>query len=118
MVNHIFVYGSLRRGQGANYMMLDRSEFSHTDTIDGASLYALGWYPGVKLDGSESVVHGDVYRINDASIMDDLDRYEGCPTLFKRRIVKTTKETEVYVYEYAGTVLETQRVRSGDWNDV
>ena len=56
---HVFVYGTLRKGQGANYILKGRSEFV-SDCVIHANIYDLGSFPGVKLDDTQNLVYGEV----------------------------------------------------------
>jgi len=58
-------------------------------------LYHLGRFPGAVFDSRcPAKVHGEVFRLNAASILGALDAYEGCrpedtePQLFRREIIE------------------------------
>jgi len=73
-LRHVFVYGTLRAG-GNN----DITRYRPKPQCIGAAmvcgtLYDLGAYPGMRLDGSQRVV-GEVYRV-DASVERELDVLE------------------------------------------
>lgn len=122
MKNKVFVYGTLRREASnpcENYggVHLGMSELS------GAKMYALGWFPGIKLtDNPEDKVFGDVYEV-DQSIMGRLDGYEGYDpdnpkaSLYLRKTVSVLDFGEVYVYEYNGYPGNRPVVPNGDWLD-
>lgn len=132
MANYIAVYGSLRRGMQADHKM-SRMEFVGQGRIN-ASLFALGWYPGVKLDTGHSTVV-DVFRLSKdermrEAILWDLDGYEGFNpqhpegSLFVRKTVKVEMNASLdditlkaYVYEYNYPVNRAPLVENGDWND-
>ena len=132
--DYVAVYGSLRRGQAAETKM-QRMEFVGQGAIN-ASLYALGWYPGVKLGEGVTIV--DVFKLPEdehlrEAILFDLDNYEGYSprhpenSLFVRRVVnlsvpvlpftRESKHPPVYVYEYNYPVNRAPLVKSGDWNE-
>lgn len=127
--NYIAVYGSLRKGMQAESKM-QRMEFVGKGAIN-ASLYALGWYPGVKLEtGRETVV--DVFKLSEnenlrQAILQDLDNYEGYSprfpqnSLFLRKTVQVkmgdSSNVEAFVYEYNPPVNRAPVVENGDWND-
>lgn len=129
--DYVAVYGSLRRGQITDHKM-GRMEFVGSGTID-ASLFALGWYPGVKLGSGETTVV-DVFKLPEdhnlrEAILYDLDGYEGyrekdpLNSLFVRKVVLVESgdfEDEpllCYVYEYNYPVNRAPHIASGDWND-
>lgn len=118
----IFVYGTLRKGERAD---LSRNgpafgvSYMGEDYISG-SLYHLGAYPGVKLDGDTFKegypdVTGEVFRIMDASIKTILDAYEGYPNLYNRSQVTTARGRRVWVYTYNHPVRDEQLIVGGDW---
>lgn len=120
----LFVYGTLRRGESADLSNKTAVEFVGEDRING-DLYNLGWFPGVKNVNTDemesyfypslSMVHGDVFRILDASITSMLDAYEGYPSLYGRSVVLSGEGRLVWVYTYNGVPQESQRISSGDW---
>lgn len=134
MADYIAVYGSLRRGMQAATKM-DRIEFVGQGAIN-ASLYALGWYPGIKLDDTGNVTVVDVFKLPEAprlreAILFDLDTYEGYNpkypegSLFVRKTVnlavpvlpfnRESKHPPVYVYEYNCPTNRAPIVENGDW---
>lgn len=123
MTKQILVYGSLRRGHGANGM-LRGCTFKGETRLPGFDLYSLGWYPGIKEnpDNKEGVV-GEVYELPaDDATLSALDMYEGYvefdppSSLFIRKEVLVEGEpTFVYVYNGGN---KGEPVKSGDWNNV
>jgi gamma-glutamylcyclotransferase (GGCT)/AIG2-like uncharacterized protein YtfP len=132
VADFIAVYGSLRRGMQAAHKMESSMEFVGTGFID-ASLYALGWYPGVKL-GTGGLTAVDVFKLPEdpslrEAILYDLDNYEGYNernlegSLFVRKVVPLFERgysddlclDEVYVYEYNYPVNRAPLVKGGNW---
>lgn len=116
----IFVYGTLRSGEGNG---LDKSMLVSRvgeDKINGM-LYHLGGFPGLIDTSAEffpdlPIVVGEVYRIRDASIIPALDAYEGYPSLYGRSEVMSEQGRKVWVYTYNHTPGERAfPIRSGDW---
>jgi gamma-glutamylcyclotransferase (GGCT)/AIG2-like uncharacterized protein YtfP len=111
---NIFVYGTLKKGFGANPKMDGGSDFIQDDRIS-ATMYSLGGFPGIKVVGEASktgepvpfvsegpTVTGELYRITDEDLPHSLDRYEGYPFLYGRRRVVTASGNVTWVYEWNG----------------
>lgn len=119
----LFVYGSLRKGEGSDLSLQSGAKFVAEDRING-DIYRCGWYPGLKLnhddkfwDAAKSNVKGEVYQITDEALIRHLDAYEGYPLLFSRKQVTSMKDNIVWVYTYNGDVAEDRKVPTGDWSD-
>jgi gamma-glutamylcyclotransferase (GGCT)/AIG2-like uncharacterized protein YtfP len=120
MEHLLFVYGTLRMGCRANYLM-DKAKFIGFGTIQG-KLVVVSRYPGL-LDGrTQDKVKGEIYAVSEDHIH-RLDQYEGLfetPMQYERRIVEVEKEQggklEAFVYFY---LLYNSRfnleIPSGDW---
>lgn len=128
MADYVAVYGSLRRGMQAESKM-QRMEFVGQGEIH-ANLYALGWYPGIKIatgpaEDAKTVV--DIFKLPEAeqlrkAILWDLDGYEGYSpeapqnSLFVRKeMVAKGPNLLCYVYEYNYPVNRAPLVEGGDW---
>ncbi len=101
----LLAYGTLKKGFERASVLSD-SKFLGNDFIKG-SLFNLGPYPAVSLDG-KTEVKGEVYEI-DRDTLIELDFIEGHPFLFKRKEVKTNGDHLVWVYyqdEPNGTIIE------------
>ncbi|HOB66763.1 gamma-glutamylcyclotransferase family protein [Ottowia sp.] len=125
-VTHVFVYGTLRRGEANDITRLRPAPaFVGTAQVAG-TLYDLGAYPGVVLGGA-SVVHGEVYAIQPAleRRLDEIECVypEQTNEYFKRDIAVSVclpgggrRETRCICYEYNPTRLGDARViDAGDW---
>lgn len=117
----IFLYGTLRYGGSANYMMRGCTLLC-SDSVKGL-LYDLGHFPGLKLSG-DGIVLGDTYQCpleSSEELIQRLDQYEGYhPTkpdqsLYTRRRIQTTKGHSAFVYEYKHPVHQDLLVETGDW---
>jgi gamma-glutamylcyclotransferase (GGCT)/AIG2-like uncharacterized protein YtfP len=108
---------------------MQKMEFVGKGVIS-ASLYALGWYPGIKFDGGGNFTIVDVFKVSQdpsmrAAILYDLDNYEGYSeqnpknSLFVRTqtLVALEDGTEIlaYVYVYNYPVNRAPLVTDGDW---
>jgi len=118
MTNHlVFVYGTLRRGSA--HSMSNR--FPESKFITQASargrLYDLGPYPGLVVDGSSSLVAGEVYEVDDETLK-QIDGFEASSN-YRRREVELSPAVlnrTCWTYEpdpefYSFQVL----ILSGDW---
>lgn len=74
LVSHVFVYGTLRRGEHNDITKLrPRPRFVGVARIAG-TMYDLGAYPGVRL-GGPSTVFGEVYEISPEleAVLDEIE---------------------------------------------
>lgn len=119
-VNHMLVYGTLRRGQHANSMMERHATYVDTVALPDAVIFSLGGFPGVRL-GFPGTVECDLYHIHDPVLLDAADRYEGSygpgnpHNLYNRVVVQMPDDTPAYIYEYNGDVVERSIINSGSW---
>jgi gamma-glutamylcyclotransferase (GGCT)/AIG2-like uncharacterized protein YtfP len=117
MTHTVFVYGTLRRGQG-NSRLLRGAEFVGNATASGL-LYNLGGFPGLRLDDAEGDVVGEVWRVDDATLA-DLDRLEGAAFGFyerrKWRVRIEGRLTSAWLYEIAEDhIFGRPEIAGGDW---
>ncbi|MDD4081108.1 MAG: gamma-glutamylcyclotransferase [Eubacteriales bacterium] len=100
---HLFVYGTLKRGEAMNILLPRHSaNLLGQARLQGYALYDLGAFPAILPREGESVL-GECYAINPSSLP-GLDRYEGEGSLYLRRQVRvslgggTEKTAWTYVY--------------------
>jgi len=115
----VFVYGTLRKGERANYMLND-SVYCGKFYLKDCAMYNLGSYPGIKEDAGEYVL-GEVYFIT-PEILDRLDHYEGEGSLYNRRTVTaynghTEIECNAYFYNHGVSADDRMRQPWGGDND-
>ena len=121
-----FLYGTLKEGRP-----LDRPTFAklrtkvEPATIEG-SIFSLGPYPTIKLDG-EGLVVGEVHTFKKDDVdevrrmMDSIEGYRpSAPDkgLYNRHIVDATvngEKVKAFVYEYNGKVNPKRRLEDGVW---
>ena len=123
---HVAVYGTLRAG-GINDIARLRAGLRCVGrtTLNG-TLYDLGWYPGLRLEGQQPVL-AEVYAIDDA-LEQALDGIEGLwPNNlgeYRKRLLTLpvaltqggTQTLTVLVYEaLPATVQQAPRVAASDW---
>ena len=117
------MYGSLMRGHDAHARFgLDQAlEFVGEVRVAG-SLYRVAEYPGFK--PGEGEAHCELFRIRDAAVLAELDRYEEyfphdmARSEYARRLVHVPDAgVDAWIYEYLPGVDEGARV-DGRWDAV
>jgi len=111
----LFVYGTLRKGQ-CNHFFLDRSKFlGNAKTKRRYALYG-NWLPFLSRAGSVSQVTGEVYSVNDATLL-NLDRLEGHPDMYKREqaevVLEAGRELSAWIYFHDSA--QGDLIESGDF---
>ena len=119
----VLVYGTLRPGNRAYSLFELDEQTQHLGTVRiPGSMYHLGGFPGVKLDGSQPGVVCDVLEILNPDVMSLLDHYEGYnednprASLYIRREVDTPEFGPCLVYEFNNDVQQRPKMEDGDWN--
>ena len=118
---HVFVYGTLRRGEANDInRLLPAPRFVGLAQISGA-MYHLGAYPGVVL-GPLGAVVGEVYAIKHAleRVLDEIEELypQNKDEYFKRALPVTVgkRQIDCLVYEINPAYVEGRPViASGDW---
>ena len=115
----VFVYGSLRRGNaGAMSVRFPNAVYVAEGRVRG-SLYDLGEYPGLVMDGAASFVTGEVYQVDDDTL-NRLDKFE-LTSDYSRKQVEVEhglERTDCWIYvpdrvaEFFG---DHELIESGDW---
>jgi gamma-glutamylcyclotransferase (GGCT)/AIG2-like uncharacterized protein YtfP len=86
----VFVYGTLRKGQGNNYLLKEADFIGEAKTKDKYAMYASG-IPYVVEDKPVSRITGEIFSVNQEELM-RLDRLEGHPQWYRRRVIPVTTE--------------------------
>ena len=114
---HIFLYGTLMRGQPAHRVLAGRATFVDDATIAG-TLLALGRFPGVV--AGRGRVRGEVWRLEAPEVLQTLDDYEGYN--FERRTAVATlasgRRVRAWLYRYRGPRTRAEKmvvIPEGDW---
>lgn len=90
------VYGTLKKGFGANGM-LATSRFVKSGYFQiPYQMYDLGAFPALVPDSKMNKIFLEIYDV-DRSTMQQLDRYEGYPNLYKKHLINL-EEDEVTIY--------------------
>lgn len=120
-MRHVFVYGTLRRGEVNDInQLMPRPRFLGQASVEG-HLYPLGWYPGLVLGGPGRVV-GEVYAVS-PELEVRLDEIEGLlpePSgeYIKQEILLEVagQSLECFLYEIApALVSHLVPMAEGDW---
>jgi len=111
MIDYLFAYGTLKSGLRPPELaaIMEKLKPLGGGIVHG-TLYNLGKYPGLRLEGADEI-SGEVFAFYDASVLTDLDAYEGCDSrkpsdsLFVRKQCLVRQENEdkdllCWVYEY------------------
>jgi len=113
----VFIYGSLRRGSHREMsIVFPDARFIAEATVHG-SLYDLGPYPGLILDGSNSIVTGEAYEVDD-QLLEELDDFEESSNYHRKPVeISFAAETRTgWTYEpnpeFYPLVIP---IASGDW---
>jgi gamma-glutamylcyclotransferase (GGCT)/AIG2-like uncharacterized protein YtfP len=115
----VFVYGTLKRGHGANDYMNRGSKFVGEDRIS-AEMFSLGGFPGIRVAADEfsseaPTVRGELYEVEKEDLPPLLDRYEGYPRLYDRKQVTTETGELAWVYEINNPPSRDYLIPSGVW---
>ena len=117
--HRVFVYGSLRRGNaGAMPVRFPEATYVAEGKVRG-SLYDLGEYPGLVLDGETSVVTGEMYEVDDDTLH-RLDKFE-LTSAYSRKQVEVehgSERTDCWIYvpeRDAEFFADCELIASGDW---
>jgi gamma-glutamylcyclotransferase (GGCT)/AIG2-like uncharacterized protein YtfP len=123
--NHLFVYGTLRPGLAPPVIadVVNKLRVAGPATIPGR-LYSLGAYPGCVLDDARGrLVHGVLLEIEDPTVLQRLDWYEGYAahdergSLFTRTTCRATtpdgSQVFSWIYVYNRDVSRARQIESG-----
>lgn len=123
MATNVFVYGTLRSGEGNWKRYLNhegaRLVASEEHTWPEFGFVSLGGYPALLTDyeGEPVSVLGEVYTV-DAPTLRALDRLEGHPSFYLRRKIKLASGMIVSAYTMSAKRLnggEFRVIPHGDW---
>jgi len=106
----VFVYGTLRRGQGNYKRLLTSSEWLGEHVVSGWDMYDLGAFPAVVRGHGD--VTGDVFRVTPDTFA-RLDMLEGYPRFYDRELIETPAGA-AWVYCH-NDIPSNRPIPSGDW---
>jgi gamma-glutamylcyclotransferase (GGCT)/AIG2-like uncharacterized protein YtfP len=81
----LFVYGTLKRGNGNNHFLDSASYLGHAVSEDCYAMAANYAFPMIWDSPVGNPVRGEIYRIN-AKILESCDHLEGYPRLYNRNV--------------------------------
>lgn len=112
---HLFIYGTLMRGQDNHGWMGDAVWLGDVQTEPCYSLYktTLGPYPGLRAAGT-TAVHGELYAVT-AGRRTILDDFEDHPQLYERRPVALAGLGGVEAYFLVHAEHTAELLVTGDW---
>lgn len=109
----VAVYGSLRQGMGNHRLLQDgEAAFLGTERVSGFQMYSMGGFPFIT--PAEGEIRIELYKV-DRDTMLRLDRLEGYPSFYDRKLIQTSKG-QAWIYFIVGKNLSNyEPVASGDW---
>jgi gamma-glutamylaminecyclotransferase len=113
MNHHVFVYGTLLRGEPNHRMMRGARFVRPARTAPSFTLVDLGYFPALRAEGVTRVV-GEVYEVSPA-LLEALDRFEGVPRLYQRVGIQLEDGGAAYVYVQPADARGGPAIRSGEW---
>ena len=131
MLNHLFVYGTLRKNRkGAVHPYLRRNAVFISRASVPGKLYQVDTYPGAISAPAQSEywVYGEVYRmLSRETVLRILDEYEECASHFPQpheyqRLSETVtlisgKRMQAWVYWFRRPTSGLHQIESGDYFD-
>jgi gamma-glutamylcyclotransferase (GGCT)/AIG2-like uncharacterized protein YtfP len=117
VIRHVFVYGTLRRGDVRWHFLQPFVAGGTTDTVDGI-IFDTGFdYPGAVF-GEPGTIHGETFELRDDTVdqaLAVLDEVEGVVDGDYARVEVTTgRGYRAWAYAYGGGDGITP-IESGDW---
>jgi len=114
----VFVYGSLMTGlHNHHYLAEARRSGEATIAAGKFAMISLGAFPGLILDPQGATVPGELYDV-DGDTLAELDRLEGHPRCYRRRLVYVTCEgnpVTALVYVLNSPRFQETLVPDNDW---
>lgn len=123
MDKYISVYGTLRQGEGANYMLKDCEFIGESRELLPFIMVDLGSFPALMTSDESNELTIETYKLpkNNNVIEDRLDMYEGYSKdgngLYDKKLVKLKSGIETYIYymESEEKLYHGIKIESGDW---
>jgi gamma-glutamylcyclotransferase (GGCT)/AIG2-like uncharacterized protein YtfP len=113
---HVFVYGTLRRGEPNHHLLDPRALVRTCRTEPRFTLVSLGAFPAMVPGGTTAVV-GELYEIDTVTLA-ALDRLEDHPRFYRRTPIRLEGGAEALAYLLSPEQAKRfPRIPSGDWLD-
>jgi gamma-glutamylcyclotransferase (GGCT)/AIG2-like uncharacterized protein YtfP len=120
-IRHVFVYGTLRKGDSNDITKLDPAPIYIGKTQISGNMYHLGGYPGVTLGGMNMII-GEVYVITEPleRLLDGIEsEYPAQTDEYYKRDIQVEVNGQVLdciVYEINDAYIQGKpQMMSGDW---
>lgn len=106
MINHIFVYGTLKSNE-TNYYIIESMNLKKVDDVKTVEKYQMyrnkfGTFPYLLDKKGNFNITGELYEITSDRQLEEFDQFEGVPTLYYRDVIKVKNDSdkiyEAYVY--------------------
>ena len=108
----VAVYGTLKKGQ-VNHIAIKGATHKITQELTGWVMYNLGNYPTIIETGNDcDQIMVEIYEMP-KFWMKTLDRIEGYPRMYNRKIVQT-EVGKAFIYFWNGFDI-TKRIKTGTW---
>lgn len=104
--NKIFVYGTLKRGQGNHGRLANAVYLGKARTVKNFTMY-VDVLPYLYREEDGPGVIGEIYEVDDDTL-ETIDRLEGHPILYKREKIKLDDGKEVFAYIYQGKITNAE----------
>jgi len=112
----VAVYGSLRKGFENHRILAEPADFARfvgCTHVNGLRLVDLGSFPGAYRSQDEYAVC-ELYAVGPKTL-DQLDRLEGHPKMYRRELAHTFSGTLVQTYIYQSRAAKNPTIPGGDW---
>lgn len=118
---HVFVYGTLRRGDANDITKLNPAPIYIGNSQISGSMYHLGGYPGITLGGENTII-GEIYAITEPleRLLDGIEsEYPAQTDEYAKRDIQVALNQQLLnciVYEINEAYVQGKpRIMSGDW---
>lgn len=109
----VFVYGTLRKGQGNSHYLAQSHQIGGIRKLSGYEMYEVcPSFPGIT--EGDGKVYGELYHVDNRTLY-MLDMLEGVPHFYDRKEVVLDCGTHAYAYVLPDDLKENIPVKCGDW---
>ncbi|MBL8785154.1 MAG: gamma-glutamylcyclotransferase [Deltaproteobacteria bacterium] len=126
MIDGVFVYGTLLRGEERGAVIRELAPTAILMAEAAGTLWDLGAYPGLALEPSHGLVQGELVKFEDIGraleVLDEIEGFiaPGAPdNLYERLAIEVGmgdgRVRTAWTYVYAGPLDQAAPITSGDW---